>query len=165
MIINIKRGGARPARYYAESELYNPTDPGLGDEFPFDTITLGWLDVLREIFGPIEIVSGYRSPQHPIEAAKEKPGTHATGQAADLRTLKVDLNFANAQSVMAVAWALGCRRFGWNRGRSTIHIDSLAPRTGTEDCWTYDGSDPYVWMDSVKRLGEIFVANLHGVTE
>ena len=36
------------------------------------------LDALREVCGfPFIITSGYRSPNHSIEAAKAKPGTHS----------------------------------------------------------------------------------------
>ena len=43
------------------------------------------LDELRERCGfPFIITSGYRSPQHSIEAAKVAPGPHTTGRAADI---------------------------------------------------------------------------------
>jgi zinc D-Ala-D-Ala carboxypeptidase len=44
------------------------------------------LDRLRAECGfPFVITSGYRHPiEHPIEAAKEVPGTHAQGIAADI---------------------------------------------------------------------------------
>lgn len=34
---------------------------------------------------PMVITSGYRSPSHPIEAAKEKPGEHSEGMACDVK--------------------------------------------------------------------------------
>lgn len=43
------------------------------------------LQHLRDAIGsPIKITSGYRCPQHPIEARKAKPGRHAEGIAADI---------------------------------------------------------------------------------
>ena len=40
-----------------------------------DEKLLSMLDKMREIYGyPIKITSDYRSPQHPIEAAKEQRG-------------------------------------------------------------------------------------------
>ena len=43
------------------------------------------LQAIRDAFGkPMRITSGYRHPSHPIEAAKEKPGTHASGVACDV---------------------------------------------------------------------------------
>lgn len=41
---------------------------------------------LREICGfPFVITSAYRCPDHPVEAGKSKPGTHANGQAVDIQ--------------------------------------------------------------------------------
>ena len=37
-----------------------------------------------ELKQPIFISSGYRSPSHPVEAMKEKPGEHTHGMAADI---------------------------------------------------------------------------------
>lgn len=34
--------------------------------------------------GPLVVTSGYRCREHPIERAKETPGTHARGIAADI---------------------------------------------------------------------------------
>jgi uncharacterized protein YcbK (DUF882 family) len=42
------------------------------------------LQALRDKLGPITITSGYRCPQHPVEARKGKPGRHAEGIAADI---------------------------------------------------------------------------------
>ena len=40
---------------------------------------------LRTAFGkPLTISSGYRDPEHPIEARKAKPGAHASGRAVDI---------------------------------------------------------------------------------
>ena len=33
---------------------------------------------------PMTVTSGYRCPNHPIEAKKARPGTHSTGRAVDL---------------------------------------------------------------------------------
>jgi hypothetical protein len=33
---------------------------------------------------PMKVTSGYRCPQHPIEAKKARPGAHASGQAVDI---------------------------------------------------------------------------------
>ena len=43
------------------------------------------LQLLRtDVNFPITVSSGYRHGTHPIEAAKEKPGTHTTGKAVDI---------------------------------------------------------------------------------
>lgn len=43
------------------------------------------LQALRTRCGlPFVITSGYRHPEHPVEAAKSRPGAHATGRAVDI---------------------------------------------------------------------------------
>jgi zinc D-Ala-D-Ala carboxypeptidase len=43
------------------------------------------LDSLREAYGkPLVVNSGYRCPEHPIEARKARTGAHTTGKAVDL---------------------------------------------------------------------------------
>ena len=43
------------------------------------------LDTLRERVGfPFRITSGWRDATHPVEARKEKPGTHNQGIACDI---------------------------------------------------------------------------------
>ena len=57
-----------------------------GNMDKMDPKLLGMLDALRKTYGfPIIINSSYRSPEHPIEAAKEKPGEHAHGAAVDIK--------------------------------------------------------------------------------
>ena len=47
-----------------------------------------FLDILEEVRGrygkPMRLSSAYRSPDHPVEAKKEKPGMHTTGKAVDI---------------------------------------------------------------------------------
>jgi uncharacterized protein YcbK (DUF882 family) len=75
------------------------------------------LNMLRERCGfAFVITSGYRSPEHSIEAKKASPGAHALGVAVDIK--------ANSQqrfTIMQEATALGVTRFGINK--SFIHID------------------------------------------
>ena len=43
------------------------------------------LQSIRTAYGkPMRITSGYRSPEHPIEAAKDSPGMHSSGMACDI---------------------------------------------------------------------------------
>ena len=43
------------------------------------------IDKMRDELGfPFPVNSAYRSPLHPIEVRKEKPGAHASGQAIDI---------------------------------------------------------------------------------
>ena len=55
-----------------------------------DEKLLSMLDEMREIYGyPIKITSSYRSPDHPIEAAKKEPGEHSYGAAVDLSLIHI----------------------------------------------------------------------------
>lgn len=46
---------------------------------------IDFLDTFRHSLGyPLVVLSGYRSPQHPLERVKAVPGWHAKGKAADL---------------------------------------------------------------------------------
>lgn len=92
------------------------------------------LQAFRTAYGkPMRITSGYRCPQHPIEAAKEKPGAHASGQAAD-----VGCSGQEAYTIMKLAFELGFTGIGVSQKGSTrfVHLDDIqeAPRPNV---WSY----------------------------
>jgi len=90
------------------------------------------LQELRTIYAkPMPITSGYRSPEHPIEARKNKPGTHATGLAADIACSGQD-----AYDILQIAFELGFSGIGVQQKGSGrfIHLDM----------WE-DGPRPNVW--------------------
>tara|TARA_B100000575_G_scaffold63552_1_gene48595 strand:- start:7075 stop:7455 length:381 start_codon:yes stop_codon:yes gene_type:complete len=95
------------------------------------------LQLLRNKVGfPIVINSGYRSKEHPIEAAKEKPGIHAEG-------LAVDVKVGGAEAYEVVGYALECGFTGigvrQKGGYATrfIHLD-IAKNS-------YDRPRPHIW--------------------
>jgi uncharacterized protein YcbK (DUF882 family) len=66
------------------------------------------LQALRTAYGrPMTITSGYRCPEHPVEAAKAEPGMHATGRAAD-----IGVSGADAVRVLQLALGLGFTGIG-----------------------------------------------------
>lgn len=79
------------------------------------------LQIMRDIYGkPIYITSGYRCPEHPIEAAKNKPGAHAMGIAADIAVDRED-----AYVLLKIAFNLNFRGIGVSQkgeGRF-LHVD------------------------------------------
>lgn len=92
------------------------------------------LQALRTRYGkPLRITSGYRCPQHPIEAKKIKPGAHASGCACDL-----GVDGQQAYEVMKIAFELGFTGIGVNQKTSGrfIHLDTLEepPR---KNVWSY----------------------------
>jgi uncharacterized protein YcbK (DUF882 family) len=98
------------------------------------------LQDLRSSYGkPMRITSGYRCPEHPIEAAKAKPGTHATGRAVD-----VAVSHGQAYALLRLAMRMGFTGVGIQQkgdGRF-IHLDDITPK---ED---FDGKKfvrPMIW--------------------
>lgn len=88
------------------------------------------LDRLREICGfPFRITSGWRDATHPVEARKEKPGTHQQGIAADIAVT----NGLDRLTLVREALKMDC----WNGigvGNGFIHLDT---RKTTPVMWTY----------------------------
>jgi len=87
------------------------------------------LDELRETCGfPFVITSGYRSPDHPIEAEKDSPGTHAQGIAADIAVN----SSADRYILINYAFQQGFTGIGVDSG--FIHLDI---RDTVPVIWTY----------------------------
>jgi len=81
------------------------------------------LELLREQVGfPLRITSGYRAPEHSIEAKKAVPGAHTKGRAADLA-----VQGAQAFAVIAAAVRLGFRGIGVQQKGAArfVHLDDL----------------------------------------
>lgn len=95
-------------------------------EVKYDPVFMDRLQALREQFGkPMIISSGYRSPKHPIEARKAKPGSHASGRAVDVR-----VSGADALRLIELALGLGFTGIGVSQkaGKPVfIHLDDLPP--------------------------------------
>lgn len=66
------------------------------------------LQRLRKAYGSTMVVtSGYRAPEHPIEAKKASPGEHSTGRAAD-----IGIRGPEAVRLIALAHLAGFTRIG-----------------------------------------------------
>jgi zinc D-Ala-D-Ala carboxypeptidase len=92
------------------------------------------LQALRNAYGkPMRITSGYRCPEHPIEAKKAKPGSHASGCACD-----VGVEGQDAYQLLKLAFQLGFTGIGVQQKGSGrfIHLDTLEqpPRP---NAWSY----------------------------
>jgi uncharacterized protein YcbK (DUF882 family) len=89
------------------------------------------LQALRAVYGkPLHITSGYRCPQHPVEASKAQPGMHSTGLAAD-----IGVSGSEAVEVLRLAFDAGFRGVGVQQkgnGRF-IHVDLRE----TPTVWSY----------------------------
>jgi uncharacterized protein YcbK (DUF882 family) len=113
-------------KYFNESEF---------KEFDkMDKALLIMLDSLREVYGyPIKLTSTYRSPEHPIEAKKAKPGEHAYGAAVDIACVGGEATYRLVKAAIEV----GFTRIGISRKNNFVHVgvgyDGAPPVT----IWTY----------------------------
>ena len=91
------------------------------------------LDLLRARCGfPFIITSGYRSEDHPIEAKKEKAGTHAQGIAADIKVSDGVQRFRIVQEAISLGFS------GIGVARGFVHVDIRSPDDTTPYVmWTY----------------------------
>ena len=79
----------------------------------------------------LTITSGYRGPDHPIEAAKKTPGEHATGLAVDIAAIGGTPVF----ELVEAAIDLGCKRIGISRKSNFVHLGLDKDRVTS--IWTY----------------------------
>jgi zinc D-Ala-D-Ala carboxypeptidase len=87
------------------------------------------LQTLRYIYGrPMRITSGYRSPRHGIEAAKQSPGYHSRGMAADIAVTGRD-----AHDLVFIAMRNGFNGIGI--AKTFVHLDTRPHDQRT--IWTY----------------------------
>ena len=87
------------------------------------------LDTLREDCGfPFIVNSGYRSIHHSKEAAKNQPGQHTKGIAADIAVN------GGAQRFLLVKKALEHGFTGIGVAKTFVHLDK---RSGPAMMWTY----------------------------
>ena len=99
-----------------------------------DEKLLSMLDELREAYGyPIKITSDYRSPDHPIEAAKKQPGEHAYGAAVDIESVGDEKTFKLVKAAIEV----GFTRIGVSRKKGFIHLGIGYPDAPDTTLWTY----------------------------
>jgi zinc D-Ala-D-Ala carboxypeptidase len=93
------------------------------------------LQEMRTKYGkPMKITSGYRCPQHPIEARKTVPGAHALGLAAD-----IGVEGAEAHRILQLAFELGFTGIGVQQkgtGRF-IHVDIRKGELPGPVVWSY----------------------------
>jgi len=92
------------------------------------------LQTLRNLYGkPMRVTSGYRCPQHPIEARKAAPGAHASGCAVD-----IGIEGADAHRLLTLAVGVGFNGIGVQQKGSGrfLHLDTLEGPT-RPTLWSY----------------------------
>lgn len=91
-----------------------------------------FVNSLEEAIGAeLIITSGYRSPDHPIEAKKKSPGEHTTGLAIDV----VAVGGTPVYEIVEAAINLGCKRIGISRKSNFVHLG--LDLTRVTSIWTY----------------------------
>ena len=113
-------------KYFNESEFkeFNKMDSNLLEK----------LDNLREVYGyPIKLTSTYRSPDHPIEAKKSKPGEHAYGAAVDIACVGGEATFKLVKAAIEV----GFTRIGISRKNNFVHVGIGYEGATPITIWTY----------------------------
>jgi len=99
-----------------------------------DKTLLSMLDDTREELGlPISLNSSYRSPEHPIEAAKDKPGEHTYGAAVDVKSQGGEYTFKLVKAAIKV----GFTRIGINRKKNFVHLGIGYSGAAPVSIWTY----------------------------
>lgn len=87
------------------------------------------LDNLRASCGfSFVVTSGYRDKEHPVEEAKETPGTHNLGIAADIKVTNGSQRFTLVQKALEQGFT------GIGVARDFVHLDT---RGTTPVMWTY----------------------------
>lgn len=92
------------------------------------------LQLLRTIYDkPMKITSGYRCPEHPVEAKKSKPGTHSEGCAADIAVVGAEAYTLLRLAMQERFSGIGVQQKGEGR---FIHLDTsvIAARPAV---WSY----------------------------
>lgn len=115
-------------KYFKDKEDFK------GNMDKMDPKLLSMLDELREEYGsPIILNSSYRSPDHPIEAVKSKPGEHTYGAAVDIKCTGGENTF----NLVAAAIKVGFRRIGISRKSNFVHVGIGYPNAPETTIWTY----------------------------
>jgi len=104
--------------------------------YKFDDGFLGLLNAIRSDCGfALPVTSGYRCPEHPIEAKKSGPGAHTTGMAVDIAVAG-----EYAHELVRVAMWHEIPRVGINqkgpRSERFIHLD-IAGGFPSPSLWSY----------------------------
>ena len=103
-------------------------------EARMDQKFLNRLNELRVKCGfPFKVTSGYRCPEHPVEAKKKASGAHTTGRAVDIAC-----DGGLAYILVKEALAMEFRGIGVNQKGSArfIHLDDLESNT-RPTIWSY----------------------------
>ena len=120
-------------KYFTEDEL-RCSHCGINN---MNNLFMQRIVMLRELLGfPFVVTSAYRCKDHPIEARKDSPGAHETGQALDIHVYGNNAHRLLDAALRAGFSGVGISQKGEHLKRF-IHLDNLS----TSD----DRPRPTVW--------------------
>ena len=136
---------ARPARYFSWDEVRCQETGKLPEMTKELRFHLNFMDLLRSRYGaPIGIESWFRHLSHSLERNKDRPGSHSTATACDLRVS----NGVQISQLLDIAYTVvrGDPRlilYGLGIGIKSrdsshlLHIDTFHPHAARPALWTY----------------------------
>ena len=93
------------------------------------------IDNLREELGfAFPVTSGYRCPNHPIEARKKAPGAHTTGKAIDIGVSGNDAYILIEAAIRDNFTGIGINQKGTGR---FIHLDIIPHSESSPRPWIW----------------------------
>lgn len=98
------------------------------------------LQTLRRQCGPLVVTSGYRCPEHPIEAVKKNPGAHSAGKAVDVHCDSSSKRYFIISEAMAVESTRANGKVGFvgvGISKDFVHLDVGHPSVSRPALWTY----------------------------
>ena len=122
---------AKYAPYFTEKEFRckHTGECDMDEEF-MDTLL-----AIRIAYGKsMKVSSGYRSPKHPIEAAKSRPGEHSMGRCCDIA-----VSGGDAIKLLRIALAHGMVRIGIQQKGSGkfLHLGLGGGHLAKPNIWSY----------------------------
>ena len=113
---------------FAENEWYTSAC----DHYLMNVDVMHNIQLLRDYMNqPLIITSAYRCAEHPIEAAKIKPGQHSLGLAVDIY---VTDSYMAAKIIAYAIKELEVKGFAYSKHGLFVHLDW---RTGDMVTWNY----------------------------
>lgn len=106
------------------------------DTILYDTVTVGYLQKIRDHFGkPVNITSAYRTPTHNKAVGGAAGSLHVQGKAVDFYITGVE-----PAEIAAYAESIGCLGVGLYTKKRFVHIDSRTKKY----FWVDDGREKQV---------------------
>tara|TARA_B100000780_G_C20855429_1_gene340017 strand:- start:299 stop:649 length:351 start_codon:yes stop_codon:yes gene_type:complete len=115
-------------RYFKIEEFDSPDEPGSGENMSKELLAM--LEIVRKMYGPVIINSGYRSIDHNKKVGGKVTSSHLKGLAVDIACN----NSIDRFKLTGILRKVGFTRIGV--GKTFIHADIDKTKT-THVMWVY----------------------------